>query len=507
MNSNIENLVILIGEYLVFIMKSMHIGKRIIKTFITLFLVLMIYILLLFIDKLVGIDRSSWKAPSNMYTPFFAGIAAVFATHRNKKSSKKQATVRSLGTIIGGYFGMAIILLFEFILIDLIHLDELNFILYSFLKFLFVSICIIPLILVTIKLKQVDAVFITCLTYLSVTISIRNGGMPVLQFATNRVLSTLIGVGVSLFVNNYLFTSYRHNNNILFVSSLDNNFLSKDDSLSPYIKYKLNDMYYHDMPLVFATTRTMSSLEYIFSDVEVNYPMVVMNGSAIYHYDNETYERVFNINKKARRVIEYHLKNNNMNAFTYTINNNILQAYHNVLVNDGEKLYYQNRLDRNVRNFVRGKLPSDLEVSLYIIIDTKENIDKLTNILNETNIKDDIDLVTYLYHKDINGVDYWYLKINSRQARKENLIQYIKDKENKDMLVVCGAGHTDLPLIEKADLSMCLENAPDYIKEKVDIVIDGDTEKIIRIFDKMYHSYNPKNTITKLISEYNNKKE
>ena len=63
--------------------------------------------------------------------------------------------------------------------------------------------------------------------------------MPVLQFATNRVLSTLIGVGVSLFVNNYLFTSYRHNNNILFVSSLDNNFLSKDDSLSPYIKYKL----------------------------------------------------------------------------------------------------------------------------------------------------------------------------------------------------------------------------------------------------------------------------
>ena len=121
-------------------MKSKNIGKRIIKTFITLFLVLMINILLLFIDKLVGIDRSSWKAPSNMYTPFFAGIAAVFATHRNKKSSKKQATVRSLGTIIGGYFGMAIILLFEFILVDLNHLDELNFILYYFLKFLFVSI-------------------------------------------------------------------------------------------------------------------------------------------------------------------------------------------------------------------------------------------------------------------------------------------------------------------------------------------------------------------------------
>ena len=71
-----------------------------------------------------------------------------------------------------------------------------------------------PLIELTVKLKQTDAVFITCLTFLSVTISARNGGMPVFQFATNRVLSTLIGVGVSLLVNNYIFHLNRCNKNI-----------------------------------------------------------------------------------------------------------------------------------------------------------------------------------------------------------------------------------------------------------------------------------------------------
>ena len=92
-----------------------HIGKRIIKTAITLFIILLIYIVLLWIDKLFKIDSSSFKAPSNMYTPFFAGIACIYATHRDKKSSIKQAKIRSFGSILGGYFGMMIVLLIEFI--------------------------------------------------------------------------------------------------------------------------------------------------------------------------------------------------------------------------------------------------------------------------------------------------------------------------------------------------------------------------------------------------------
>ena len=163
-----------------------HIGKRIIKTAITLFIVLLIYIALLALDNLFQIDHNNFKAPSNMYTPFFAGIAAVYATHQNKKLSIKQAKVRSVGSLVGGYFGMIIVFLY--------------LILFNLIKYVIVSVSIIPLITFTVQIKQVDAVFITCLTFLSVTVSQRNGGMPVFQFATNRVLSTLIGVGVSLFV-------------------------------------------------------------------------------------------------------------------------------------------------------------------------------------------------------------------------------------------------------------------------------------------------------------------
>ena len=218
-------------------MKFQKIGMRIIKTAIAVFISISIYIILLLIDSSRGKDLndlSDITKFSNMYTPFFAGIAAAYALHRDSKSSYDQAKIRSLGSIIGGYFGMLVILLVEYVLIDLISLNTSNYMLYLLFTYILVSIGIIPLIAISVALKQQTSVFISCLTYLSVTISVRNGGMPVYLFATNRVLSTLIGTGISLLVNN-LILFRRKNKNILFVSSLDNNFLSQGN-INPYIK-------------------------------------------------------------------------------------------------------------------------------------------------------------------------------------------------------------------------------------------------------------------------------
>ena len=52
-----------------------------------------------------------------------------------------------------------------------------------------------------------------------------------------------------------------------------------------------------------------------------------------------------------------------------------------------------------------------------------------------------------------------------------------------------------MPLIEKAQLSMCLSTAPDYIKEKVDYIVNGGPDEALKIFDKIYHSRNVEKTI------------
>ena len=474
-----------------------HIGKRIIKTAITLFIVLLIYIALLALDNLFQIDHNNFKAPSNFYTPFFAGIAAVFATHQNKKLSIKQAKVRSVGSLVGGYFGMIIVFLYELIAINVFSLEN-NVILFNLIRYILVSLSIIPLIVFTVQIKQADAVFITCLTFLSVTVSQRNGGMPVFQFATNRVLSTLIGVAISLFVNSYLFSFKKTNKNILFVSSLERNFLSDTEELSPYVKYKLNDLNDSQIPLVFATTKSAASFDYIFKNVNINTPMILMNGAAKYHLNTKKYDKVYHIHTSARLFIDEKLKENNMNAFIYTINENTLHAYHNKLINNGEMAYYNHRKERNNYSFVRAELPKELKATLYTIIDTKHNVDKIKYLIETSIHKDDVNVVENKYKVDDDGTEYWLLRISSSLTNKLNSIKNIYLEGKYDKLIVCASGRSDLQLVKKADLSICLSSAYDYVKEKCDVIVHGDSEKLLKIINKIYHSKNVNKTINEL---------
>ena len=90
-------------------MKVQKVGKRIIKTMIAVFLSISVYLVLALIDMARGfklpISVDETSALCNMYTPFFAGIAAAYALHRDRKSSFAQAKIRSYGSVIGGYFG------------------------------------------------------------------------------------------------------------------------------------------------------------------------------------------------------------------------------------------------------------------------------------------------------------------------------------------------------------------------------------------------------------------
>lgn len=481
---------------------KIRVGKRIIKTMIAVFLSISIYIILLLIDIARGfelpISVDETTALCNMYTPFFAGIAAAYALHRDKKSSYNQAKIRSFGSIIGGYFGMIIVIIFEYIFKKQLHLNESSFVLYKLIEFFVVSVGIIPLILIAVGVKQQSAVFISCLTYLSVTISIRNGGMAIWLFATNRVLSTLIGIGISLLVNNIGLLKNK-NKDVLFVSSLDNNFLSKGN-INPYIKYKLNNLYYKNMPLTFVTTRTPSSLKYIFEDVEVTYPMVVMNGSAIYHLNKNEYYNVNKLDDETEKYIEDCLNKNNINAFRYIVDDNMLHCFYKKITNPGEKKYYQDRRENKFDNFVKADLLDESDISLYIIIDKKEKINALCDDINSSLHARYVDLVTYKYD-ECDG-DYWYLKINSIDSRKEKLVDVIKEKNALNKLIVCGSGKTDIEVIKKADLSMCIKSAPEYIKELVDIVVNEPSD-VLKIYEKIYHSRN----IEKCIIKYKESKK
>ena len=164
--------------------------------------------------------------------------------------------------------------------------------------------------------------------------------------------------------------------------------------------------------------------------------MVIMNGAAIYHSNKEEFEDKCKIDDETEKFIEETLKELNINAFRYIIDDNMLHCLYTKIQNDAERNYYNHRRKNKFDNFVRASLLDELDISLYVVINKKDKIDVLYNEINNSKYIDCVDLIVYKY-ESIEG-DYYYLKINSNESKKEildskgNLIcaeSYVKSKD------------------------------------------------------------------------------
>ena len=199
------------------------------------------------------------------------------------------------------------------------------------------------------------------------------------------------------------------------------------------------------------------------------------------------------IKKEVTRYLDENLNKEQMNAFIYAIDDDMLHCYYHKLQNEEEIKFYQERRKNNFDNFVRAKIPEDLNASLYIIIEKKEKTSKIVDILEKSPYIDDIDVVV----EKLNN-EYEVLKINSRPARKENSINLLKESGGFKKVIVCGSGKTDIDFLKQADFSFCLSTAPYYVKEVVDVVISDNPENVLKIFEKIYFTRNVEKTIEKI---------
>lgn len=153
--------------------KLPKIGMRIVKSALAVFLCFVVYLL-----------------RGQQGVPFYSAIAAVLCMQPAVSNSFKVAWNRTVGTVIGAGAGM-LVLLFEraFIPRNL-----------PLLQYGLVSLVIIPLIYVTLLAKKPTASYITCVVFMSITVSHGADVNPQL-FVWNRMLDTLIGIAVAVLVN------------------------------------------------------------------------------------------------------------------------------------------------------------------------------------------------------------------------------------------------------------------------------------------------------------------
>lgn len=162
-----------------FKLPKIHIGMRIWKTVIAVFICAVLGMLF-------------------NYHPFYSMIAAILCMQSNTNDSIKKGVDRLLGTFIGGVTAVIMLLLIDFTPLKA----------FSLVYYILISLSVVPLIYINVLLKREANAYITCVVFLSIVLSHFDSENHYL-FALQRMHETAAGIIISVVVNK----SIRNNDN------------------------------------------------------------------------------------------------------------------------------------------------------------------------------------------------------------------------------------------------------------------------------------------------------
>ena len=469
-------------------MKKMHIGMRNIKTALSVFIAISLYLILVLIDRAFGNSGDGFSGISGYYTPFFAGIAAAYTLHKDQKTPFEKAKIRSIGSIIGGYFGLIVIIIVDYFFITLFPIKEQ--LLYKLLQYIFVSLGVLVLIHINNLAKQNDAIFISCLTFLSVTISIRNGGMEIAQFATNRIISTIVGVAIALFINNFRIHT-RKNKNILLFANIDH--VLDYEYPFGFTRYKLNDLYQREAKVVLISKRSILE-EKLFTEVKITKPVILMDGVCIYEAKNNEYIYSCDFDANTKITINNFLKESPYDVFTYVIHDQRLACHYMHLNTEAAIDYYIDEKSKCSYPFINSPVLDHNDIAMFDVIIKASEYESFSNtifgIVKEKSI---------IVKASALNNEYLLVKIKPYNGRRCETIKHLSCYDSCDYKVAFISSPVDLALAKMADYKICLVSCDEEVKEVCDHVVESDDfNDVLRIFDRIYYTKDYKKYLNKI---------
>lgn len=164
--------------------------------------------------------------------PFYSALAVLQCIQPYNFNMKEMAKKRTIGTFVGAFWGTIVIFLL-FALQGSLHAEIEE----SFAKYMLISLFTGIVLYSTVVLNCKKSSYFSCVVFLSITTMHITDPNPIL-FVGNRVLDTLIGIGLAIIVNS-VHLPRQKNNDILFVSGIDDTLLTSREDLTPYSKVEL----------------------------------------------------------------------------------------------------------------------------------------------------------------------------------------------------------------------------------------------------------------------------
>ena len=335
------------------------IGARIIKSSVAVALCMAIY----FLRTLLPIGNG---------IPFYSALAALWCLQPYSYSTKKNAGQRTIGTLTGAAFGLVFI-----VVLRAVGLTT------PIVVYLFASAVIIPVIYTTVITDNKNASFFSCVVFLSIALTHSFDENPYL-FVFNRVLDTFIGIGIGLAVNNF-HLPIKNDSETLYISGIDDVLIGDEHSSEHYSKVELNRLIQAGVRFTISTIHTPAVVMSLMKGVELELPVIVMDGAALYDIKQKEYIEAeylpADISEKAERIIS----DCGMHCFVNVMFDSTLLIFYGDFKNPAEKELFDSFRHSPYRNYIHASFrrhDANERILYLTVLETADNAEALEKELN-----------------------------------------------------------------------------------------------------------------------------
>lgn len=266
----------------------------------------------------------------------------------------------------------------------------------------------------------------------------------------------------------------------LYISDLDGTLLNKDAHLTEHSREIINHLIKNGMNFTVATARTFATVSKILSGLNVNAPIILMNGALIRDLQKDEYVFSAIIDKTVSNEIISVMHSFKLYGFMYTIKSDEMVPYFEKIATPEMKAFYEERKNKYYKQFIKTESFNSVnDNTLYFSL-----INRREKLLPFYNAIKDMKGLKLTFYRDVYSDDLWYLEIFSPQASKENAVNYLKSEYRFDKIICFGDNLNDLPLFKAGSRNYAVANAADELKAAADGIIGSNNNDGVAEFLK-----------------------
>ncbi len=391
--------------------KLPHLGQRIIKTAVAVFLCLLIY----------------WLRGYNGLVEQTT-VAAIICIQPYRTDSIETSINRIIGTFLGAGWALLFLFLMDFLIHHGIHLHIVPI---YFIMAAGVAITLYT----TVVLKKTETASLAAIVYICILATYPDVNDPFI-YSVNRMIDTIIGILVAGAVN-YVSLPMKKHDEYLFFIRLHDLVPSRYSHVSTNVLVILNRLYDDGARICLVSEWAPAFMLSQMGSVNVNVPVIVMDGAATYDIENRQFMNTVPIRFQDARFLCTMLVKMGRCYAALAVRDSSLMIYRGGNIHEAEKHEYEMMKRSPYRNYVDGQFTEEDKICFIRVIDTHEIIEELESRVHDLISENRFRILKRPQHrlKGYSGL-YFYHPDATTENAKEALVRYESEKRGEPVIPV-----------------------------------------------------------------------